>query len=457
MIYNTNLLDNVKKIHFIGIGGSGMCPIAEILYRQGFEITGSDIYESDTLERIRALKIPVVIGHKKENVKGKDLIVYSAAIKKSNPELMAAKEYNIPAIERSVMLGMVTQRYNKSIAVSGTHGKTSITAMITQILTTGNVDPTAIIGGRLPFIGGNSRIGNSDVIVCEACEYVNTFLQLHPSISIISNIDADHLDYFGSLENIKKSFNKFGHQTKDIIIYNGDDQNSIDTVKDIDIPKLTFGLNENNDYYARDIVIKHGAKTSFSLMKKGTKLIDINLNVPGKHNIYNALAAAVASDYLSVEPKHIKKALFEFSGVHRRFEILGNPNNIVIADDFAHHPTEITAVLTSAMSMEFNKVWVVFQPHTYSRTAMLLDDFAKALSIADEVIISEILAVREENTYNIYSKDLGNKVKNSICIDSFADITKYIKEHAKPGDLVLTMGGGNIYKCSNMILESLKN
>ena len=450
---NIDLLNNVKKIHFVGIGGSGMCPMAEILNKEGFEITGSDIYESDTLERIKALHIPVYIGHKKENVLGKDLIVYTAAVKRNNPELLAAQEFNIPAIERSVMLGLVTKRYSKSIAVSGTHGKTSTTAMITQILTTGKADPTAIIGGKLPFIGGNSRVGKSDIIVCEACEYVDTFLQLHPYISVILNIDADHLDYFGSLENIKKSFNKFGNQTSGLIIYNGDDKNSVDTVNDINIKKLSFGLNENNDYYAKDITTKSGAKMSFSLMKKGQKLCDIKLNVPGKHNIYNALAAAVVADYLSIDTEFIKKALSEFTGVHRRFEILGNPNDIVVADDFAHHPTEITAILNSAMSMGFNTVWAVFQPHTYSRTAILINDFAKALSIADKVIISEILAVREENTYNIYSKDLGEKVSNSVCIDSFEDITEYIKNNAKPGDLVLTMGGGNVYKCANMILK----
>lgn len=454
---NINKLDNIKKIHFIGIGGSGMCPMAEILNKHGFEITGSDVYESDTFERIKSLGIPVVLGHKKENVKNKDLIVYTAAIKQNNPELLAAKEYNIPAIERSVMLGIITKRYNRSIAVSGTHGKTSTTAMITQILTTGNIDPTAIIGGKLPFIGGNSRVGSSDVIVCEACEYVDTFLQLHPYLSVITNIDADHLDYFGSLENIKKSFNKFCKQTSGLIVYNGDDKNSIDVVKNININKLTFGLNENNNYYAKNITIKSGAKISFTLMKNGKIFTDINLSVPGKHNIYNALAAAAVSDYIGVDKDIIKKALHEFSGVHRRFEVLGSPKNIVVADDFAHHPTEITAILSSAMSMEFNTVWAIFQPHTYSRTAILLDDFAKALSIADKVIISEILAVREENTYNIFSTDLGKKVKNSICIDSFEDITKYIKENAKPGDLVLTMGGGNVYKCANMILDALNH
>ena len=454
---NIDLLNNVKKIHFVGIGGSGMCPMAEILNKEGFEITGSDIYESDTLERIKALHIPVYIGHKKENVLGKDLIVYTAAVKRNNPELLAAQEFNIPAIERSVMLGLVTKRYSKSIAVSGTHGKTSTTAMITQILTTGKADPTAIIGGKLPFIGGNSRVGKSDIIVCEACEYVDTFLQLHPYISVILNIDADHLDYFGSLENIKKSFNKFGNQTSGLIIYNGDDKNSFDTVNDINIKKLSFGLNENNDYYAKDITTKSGAKMSFSLMKKGQKLCDIKLNVPGKHNIYNALAAAVVADYLSIDTEFIKKALSEFTGVHRRFEILGNPNDIVVADDFAHHPTEIKAVLNTAKSLGFKRVITAFQPHTYSRTYMLIDDFAKALSIADKAIVSEILAVRETNIYDIYAEDLCDKIEGSVYLKTFEEISDFICDYAKEGDLVITMGGGNIYKCAQMIIDKLGN
>ncbi len=450
-----HLLDNIKKIHFIGIGGSGMCPLAEILHSEGFELTGSDCNESDTLQRIRSYNIPVFMGHKAENVTGTQLVVYTAAVKDDNPELISARQQGIPCIERSIMLGIVTRRYNRSIAVSGTHGKTSTTAMLSQVLIGSGFDPSAIIGGKLPFIGGNSYVGQSDIIVCEACEYVDTFLELTPYISIILNVDADHLDYFKNLDNIKKSFNKFARQTSGLLVINGDDENTVDAVKDVDIQKITFGFNSTNDYYAENVTTVHGAFSKFDFMSKGEKLCEIELTVPGKHNTYNALAAAATAAYLGATPKEISEHLHKFSGVHRRFEVLGKPQGITVADDFAHHPTELTATLTAAMDMGFNKVWAIFQPHTYSRTSMLLDDFATALSIPDVAIISEILAVRETNTYDIYNTDLGAKIEGSVCIDSFEDITDYIVKNAKDGDLVLTMGGGNVYMCANMILKAL--
>lgn len=452
----SNILDNVKRIHFVGIGGSGMCPLAEILFSEGFTITGSDCNESDTLDRIKAMGIKVFDCHKEENIQGADLVVYTAAVKKDNPELVASFEQNIPCIERSVMLGLVTKRYNRSIAVAGTHGKTSTTAMISQILIGSGFDPSAIIGGKLPAIGGNSYVGQSDIIVCEACEYVDTFLQLHPYLSVVLNIDADHLDYFKNLDNIKASFKKFSKQTSHAIIYCGDDENSVETFKDANIKKITFGICEGCDYRALNI-ISNGMNQSFELYYKNDFITKIRLVVPGKHNIMNALAASAAAHSLGATGKEISDNLEKFTGVHRRFEVLGVSKGITVADDFAHHPTELTAVLTSAMSMGFRKVWAIFQPHTYSRTAILLDEFAKALSIPDEVIISEILAVRETNTYNIYSKDLGEKIKGSHCIDTFEDITDFILKNAKEGDLVLTMGGGNVYRCANMIYSALEH
>lgn len=453
---NDHLLDNIKRIHFIGIGGSGMCPLAEILHSEGFELSGSDANEGETLDRIRNYGIPVHMGHKAENIEGAELIVYTAAVKKDNPELVAATEKGIPAIERSVMLGIVTRRYNRSIAVSGTHGKTSTTAMLSQLLIGSGFDPSAIIGGKLPYLGGNSYVGQSDIIVCEACEYVDTFLELTPYISIITNIDADHLDYFKTLDNIKKSFNKFCHLTTGLIIYNGDDENILDAIEDITIPTVTFGFRKTNDYYATNLRDIKGAYKKFDLMHKGEKLCEVDLMVPGRHNIYNALAAAACAHYLGAAPTQIAENLGKFTGVHRRFEILGSPRGITVADDFAHHPTELIATLSSAMEMGFRKVWAVFQPHTFSRTYLLLDDFAKALSIPDKAIISEILPVRETNTYNIYNTDLGAKVEGSVCIDTFEDITKYIVEHAQEDDLVITLGGGNVYMCANMILKALK-
>ena len=450
-----NILENIKRIHFIGIGGSGMCPLAEILHTEGFELSGSDANESDTLQRIRSYNIPVYMGHKAENIEGAELVVYTAAVKADNPELVAAKEKGIPCLERSIMLGVVTRRYNRSIAVAGTHGKTTTTAMISQVLIGSGFDPSAIIGGKLNFIGGNSYVGQSDIIVCEACEYVDTFLQLTPYVSVILNIDADHLDYFKTFDNIKTSFNKFANQTTKALVFNGDDEACHEALSSVPLEKITFGFNDGNDYQGANIV-SNGMNQSFDLMYKGEFITKVELIVPGRHNIANALAAAATAHYMGATPKEIAENLGKFTGVHRRFEVLGNPCGITVADDFAHHPTELSAVLSAAMNMGFKKVYAVFQPHTYSRTALLLDDFATALSIPDEAIISEILAVREVNTYGIESKDLGVKIEGAKCIDTFEDITEYIRNTAEEGDLVLTLGGGNVYMCANMILKALE-
>jgi len=276
---NNDILDKVKKIHFVGIGGSGMCPIAEILHNKGYKLTGSDVSESDTLARIRSYGIPVTMGHKAENVDGAELVVYTAAVKKDNPELVSAQQKNIPTVERSVMLGMVTRKYKNPVAVSGTHGKTTTTAMITQIFINAGVDPTAIIGGKLPFIGGNACVGKSETIVCEACEYVDTFLQLSPAVSVILNIDADHLDYFGTVENIIKSFHQFASQTSNVLIVNGDNKNTMKAVEGIQNAKIiTFGFKPSNDYYVVNIADKQKARENFTLMKKGKKLADISLS-----------------------------------------------------------------------------------------------------------------------------------------------------------------------------------
>lgn len=450
-------LSEVKKIHFVGIGGSGMCPIAEILYHRGYELTGSDTSESDTLARIRSYGIPVSMGHRPENIGDAEMLVYTAAVKADNPELVAAREKGIPVVERSVMLGMVTRRYPHPVAVSGTHGKTTTTAMITQILLHAGKDPSAVIGGKLPLIGGNGRVGKSGTIVCEACEYVDTFLQLNPETSIILNIDADHLDYFGTVENIIKSFHQFALQTSKTLIVNGDDANTMKAVEGIkNASVVTFGLNPSNEYYADHIADTKGARECFSVMKNGEKLADVTLSIPGKHNIYNALAAFAAADSMGVEADTIAESLHQFTGVHRRFEILGTFGGITVADDFAHHPTELTATLSAAMKMNFRRVWAVFQPHTYSRTYLLLDEFAKALSIPDRVVLSEILAVREENTYHIYAKDLADKIPGSVWFKTFEEITEYVTANAEDGDLILTLGGGDVYKCANMIVKKYR-
>ena len=453
-----DILSQVKRIHFVGIGGSGMCPLAEILLHRGYELTGSDRSESDTLERIRAYGIPVYTEHRAENVEGAELVVYSAAVKQDNPELAAARAKGIPTVERSVMLGMVTKRYPRSVAVSGTHGKTTTTALITQTLMLGGLDPSAVIGGKLPYIGGNGRAGKSDAIVCEACEYVDTFLQLYPYLSVILNIDADHLDYFGTLENIIKSFHQFALQTSGMIVANGDDPNVKKALEGVSHVKIvTFGLSPENDYSAAGILEEPKACEAFTILKNGSPLCRAELSIPGKHNILNALAAAAAADLMGVNPDTIARALHEFHGVHRRFEVLGSFGGVTVADDFAHHPTELAATLSAAMRMGYRQVWALFQPHTYSRTYLLLDDFAKALSIPDHVVLSEILAVREENTYHIYAKDLAGKVPGSVWFPTFEEMADYTMARAQPGDLILTLGGGDIYKCANLIVQKYKD
>ncbi len=449
-----NLLDTVKKLHFVGIGGSGMCPMAEILHHKGYILTGSDMNESDTLERIRGYGIPVSMGHRAENIGDAEVVVYTAACKSDNPELVAAREKGIPTLERSVMLGILTEKFPFSIAVSGTHGKTTTTGMLTQILMEAGKDPSAIIGGKLPLIGGNGRVGKSGCIVCEACEYVDTFLQLHPAVSVLLNIDADHLDYFKTVDNIVKSFHQFATQTSQMLVVNGDDQRVMKSVSGLSGQKIvTFGRSDKNDYYPAELNEEDTACEDFTLMFRGKRLGRVNLAVPGEHNMMNAVAAAAAAHSTGADPKAICSALGHFTGVHRRFEVLGKFGGVTVADDFAHHPTELSAVLSSAMRMGYREVWAVFQPHTYSRTYNLLEEFSKALAIPDHLVMTEILAVRESNTYNIHTSDLAAKIPGSVWFNSFEEIADYVMSHAKSGDLILTLGGGDIYKCANLIVQ----
>lgn len=449
-----NILDHVKKLHFVGIGGSGMCPMAEILFHKGFQLTGSDLNESDTLERIKGYGIPVSMGHRVENIGDAECVVYTAACKPDNPELVAAREKGIPTLERSVMLGMLTRKFKRPVAVSGTHGKTTTTAMLTEVLIDGGMDPSAIIGGKLPMLGANSRVGHSETMVVEACEYVDTFLQLYPAVSVILNIDADHLDYFKTVDNIVKSFHQFASQTSQLIVVNGDNALAMESVKGLTHAKIvTFGMSDKNDYYPTEMNEEDTACEDFTLTYHGEKLGRVNLIVPGEHNMMNALAAAATAHCLGVDPASICTTLGKFTGVHRRFEVLGKFEGVTVADDFAHHPTELTAVLTSAVRMGYHEVWAVFQPHTYSRTYNLLDDFAKALSIPHHVVMTEILAVREENKWGIHTSDLAEKIPGSVWFDSFEEITDYVMAHAQPGDLILTLGGGDIYKCANLFVE----
>lgn len=448
-----DLLKGKKHLHFIGIGGSGMFPLVQILHAEGYEITGSDNNESDILKMVRRLGIPVAMGQRAENIEGADLIIHTAAIMADNPELIAAKASGIPTIERSVLLGYVSGLYENAICVSGTHGKTTTTAMLTQILLDSGKDPTAVIGGKLPRIGGYGRVGSSDIMTCEACEFVDTFLKLHPDISVILNIDADHLDYFKTMENLIHSFHTFCDHTSKCIIVNGDDANSMKAVEGQQKEVITFGLSESNDYYPSNIQKLEGVHQSFDFMHRGQRLASIRLNVIGTHNVLNAVAACAAALRVGVEPGQLEKPLSEFNGAGRRFELMGKINGITVVDDYAHHPAELRATLTAAKELPFRKVWAVFQPFTYSRTAMLLDDFVEVLSIADRVVLSEIMGSREKNTYHIYSKDLAERIDGCVWFPTFEEISDYVLSHAEEGDLVITLGCGDIYKCAHIMLE----
>lgn len=448
MTVDENLLKTRKHIHFIGIGGSGMFPMVQILHSEGFYITGSDNNETETTKIERKMGIPVTLGQAAENIEGADLIVYTAAIMADNPELIAAKASGVPCLERSDMLGLLTRRYSKAVCVAGTHGKTTTSAMIAQTLLEGGFDPSAFIGGKVKALGGSGRAGKSDIFVVEACEFVDTFLKLSNDISVILNIDNDHLDYFGSIENSIKSFRKFASNSTGPVIVNGDDANTMKAVEGLDKEIITFGWSNKNDYYAADVRFLGGAKSGYTLMHHGNPICEIRLSIPSKHNILNSMACAAVCLYLGMNPEEMAEHIDKFPGAGRRFEILGEVNGVTIADDYAHHPTEIAATLKAAKEMDFHEVWAVFQPFTYSRTALLMDDFVTALSVADHVVMSEIMGSREKNTYNVYTKDLAEKIPGSVWFNTFKEMADYTMSHAKPGDLVITLGCGDVYKCA---------
>ena len=445
------IITRVKHIHMIGIGGSGMCPLAEILHGKGYFLTGSDNNESDPLTRIKNLGIKVYMGHSAENIKGAELIVYSAAISADNPELKAAREQGIPTMERSHMLGALTRHFDNVIGVCGTHGKTTVTSMITQILILNKMDPTAVIGGKLPLINSNGISGKSETMVCESCEFVDTFLQLSPDIAVLLNIDNDHLDYFKTMENMTLSFHKFLKMAKTAYI-NGDDSRVLSAAKDIDADIITFGFGKDNFYRAENIESrKYGF--SFDVVRDNKKIINIEMHIPGRHNVLNGLAAFAVCFDMGVPADGIKNAVEKFTGAGRRFEFLGEYDGFMLADDYAHHPTEIKATLSAAKELSYNNVIAVFQPFTFSRTALLKDDFIKALSIADKVILTPIMGSREKNTYGIKSEDLAAGLRDVCVADGFENIADKIEEIARPGDLVITMGGGDIYKAAHIIQE----
>lgn len=448
------LLKNPCTIHFIGVGGSGMYPLVQILLAAGHTITGSDVNEGSILDAERKQGVKVIMGQKAQNIGNADLVVYSAAIQPNNPERQEAEKRGIFCVERSIMLGYVTALYEKSLCIAGTHGKTTVTGMCTQILQMGGFDPAAVIGGKLPLINGYGKSGSNDMIVVEACEYHNTFLELTPYIAVLLNVDDDHLEFFGSMQHLKEAFATFCNRAKSTVIYNGDDANTLDTMKMIDKPSISFGINKNCDIQAINIAEYKPGFWSFDVEIKDKIQGNIQLAAPGKHNIYNALAAYASCTQIGANHAQCATGLAHFTGCGRRFEILGHVNGITIADDYAHHPTELTATLEAAKEMGFNQVWAVFQPYTFSRTEMLLDDFADSLKIADHVVMTAIMGGREKaEDYTITTADLAAKVPNSIWFETQPEVAAYVLENAQKGDLVITLGCGDIYKCAHMMVD----
>ncbi|MGN1398709.1 MAG: UDP-N-acetylmuramate--L-alanine ligase [Erysipelotrichaceae bacterium] len=446
-------LFSIKRIHMIGIGGSGMCPLAEILYKKGYQISGSDNNESDPLKRVRQFA-EVSLGHKAENVNSAQLVVYSAAISYDNVELQQARKLNIPVMERSELLGALSRMYDNVIGVSGTHGKTTTTSMLTQILINAHKDPSAVIGGKLPSVDHYGVVGNSENLIVESCEFVDTFLHISEDIAVLLNIDNDHLDYFKTMDNLVNSFHKFVSRAK-VVFVNGDDQLAVNACQNIASEVITFGESCHNDYYFTEAQMgKLGY--SFSVYHKQDKIGSFQLHIPGRHNIYNALAAIAVSDYLSIDSKDIQSAFDLFTGAARRFQFIGE-FGFTLVDDYGHHPTEIRATLSAAKQLNYKRVICVFQPFTYSRTASLLKEFAEVLQIADEIILSEIMGSREVNTYNIYSSDLQKLIsKPCVVIEDFNAIKDYLIQHYQKGDLVITMGCGDIYKVAHLIEDHYK-
>lgn len=447
-----NNVDKNKYIHMIGIGGVSMSGIADILLSMGFKISGSDSSNSSTIERLSNEGIKITIGQCADNINNDiTLVAYTAAIKEDNPELMEARKRNIPCIERSLLLGELTRIYQDTIAVCGTHGKTTTTSMVSIAFINGNKNPTIQVGADLRQLNNtNYRIGKSEYLIIEACEYVRSFLSFSPKSVILLNIEEDHLDYYKNLDDIKSAFSEFlSYVPEDgVIVFNNDDKNCIDVAKDKKANKITFGINTESDWMAKNIELNNGFYTFDAV--NSDNLLKISLSVPGYHNIYNALATIAMASYYEIGTLDIQKSLKDFTGAHRRFEYVGTLNGAEIYDDYAHHPTEIKATINAAKELNHNKLWVVFQPHTYTRTSTLFDDFSKSFKNVDEVILTDIYAAREIDTGIVSSKMLANAVNkesnNCTYISSFEEVKTYLKENVKENDLVLTVGAGSITK-----------
>jgi UDP-N-acetylmuramate--alanine ligase len=451
-----NIFDGVKNVHFIGIGGSGMFPIAQIFLKKGYKVSGSDNNYTTTIKILQEQNIQFFDKQSKENVKNAEIVIYSAAISEDNEELVAAKNLGIPVYKRSFVLGELTKDFANTVAVCGTHGKTTVTSMLTQIFLDANRDPSAIIGGKLRSIGGSGHIGNSGDMVIEACEYQNTFHDIHPNNVVLLNIDLDHMEFFKTEDFLLESFKTFCSSAAGTLIYNAADARSVKVASGLSQKKLSFGWDNSVDFYPQNIRKPGKLDTDFDIYHSGELFCSATMHVPGKHNILNAVAACAAAFDSGISAQDIAKGISNFHGAGRRFEFLGEWNGVTVVDDYAHHPAELEVTLTAAAELGFNRVWALHQPFTYTRTARLLDDFARVLSIADRVVLTEIMGSREKNDIGIYSADLAKKIppeKQTVVIADYDECAQYIRDNAAPGDLVITLGCGDVNKIATKIIE----
>ena len=445
-----------SSVHFIGIGGISMSALAEMMLYLGYKVSGSDRSDSEALSKLREKGAEICVGQRKENIKNPDLVCYTAAISEDNPELIRARELNVPVIERAELLGELMTLYKFPLAVAGTHGKTTTTSMLSLILLAAEKDPTILVGGNLPQIEGNYRQGKTDYLVLEACEYVESFLHFHPFLSIITNIEADHLDYFVNLNNIISAFEKFARLNSPLghIIVCFDDKNIQSIVQNFGKNVVKYGIDAKNcEFVAENIKPNSKKGTNFDVLYMGKPFLSLSLNLSGKHVVYDALACVAAAVSLGIEKEAIKEGLESFTGTKRRFEKLGFFDGVEVVDDYAHHPTEIETTLKSAMEMGYNDVWCIFQPHTYSRTKAFLNEFAEALSLADHVIIADVYPAREKYDGTIHSCDLALLIDKGVYINDFGAIERYIKKNAKKGDLVISMGAGSVTEIGHNLVK----
>lgn len=455
-------LNTLKNVHFIGIGGISMSALAEILLERGITVTGSDSKESELTHKLEKSGAKILYGQKAENItKESDLVVFTAAVHEDNPELVAAKNLQIPTMVRADFLGLIMKEYSNAINVAGTHGKTTTTSMISHVLLSGNCDPTILVGGMLSSIGGNLRIGHSENFINESCEYTNSFLSFFPTTAVILNVRPDHLDFFKNIDDIRNSFKRFASLVPDngYVIINSDIDHVEYFTKDLTSNVITFGSNpECSDYSAAHITYDEKGCCHYTLLHKNTAITDISLSVPGLHNVYNSLAAIAVGMNMKISIDAIKDGLLSYTGTDRRFQYKGELNGVTIIDDYAHHPDEVAATLKTAANYPHKDVWCVFQPHTYSRTKALFHDFAKVLSSADHVVLADIYAARETDNLGVSSELLAKAIKelgtDAYYLPSFEEIEHFLQEKCMHGDLLITMGAGNVVNIGEDLLKN---